>query len=173
VFTLIDYPTLASGVENDLEIAPHLYPMSKGPQIMIPDHQPFEILIKIFPEDIDQLNHVNNVVYLRWVQEAATAHWTTLASLEAQAALYWVVVRHEIDYKRPARLGDAIIARTWVGPAARFSFERHTEILRASDRALLARARTLWCPMDRGTGRPASVSREVRGAFSIGPVVIK
>ena len=132
-------------------------------------HAPFELPIEVLPEDIDLLDHVNNVVYLRWVQEAAIAHWTAKASPEAQAALFWVVVRHEIDYRRPALPGDRIIARTWVGPAGPRSFERNTEILRASDRALLARARTLWCPMDRRTGRPAAVSDEVRAAFATGP----
>jgi len=136
---------------------------------MIPANQAFELLIEILAEDIDQLDHVNNVVYLRWVQEAAIAHWTAEASAQAQADLYWVVVRHEIDYRRPALAGDGIIARTWVGPAGPRSFERNTEILRAGDRVLLARARTLWCPMDRRTGRPAKVSDEVRAAFSTGP----
>ena len=130
-------------------------------------HAPFELSIQVQPGDIDQLDHVNNVVYLRWVQEAAIAHWTSAAPPEAQAALYWVVVRHEIDYRRPALAGDGIIARTWVGAAFQRDFERHTEILRARDRALLARARTLWCPMDRRTGRPASVGLEVRAAFSV------
>ena len=127
---------------------------------------PYELGLEVRPEDIDQLDHVNNVVYLRWVQEAAVAHWTAAASAQAQAELFWVVVRHEIDYRRPARLGDAIIARTWVGPASGRDFERHTEILRACDRSLLARARTLWCPMDRRTGRPTSASAEVRATFA-------
>ena len=133
---------------------------------MSPTVPPHELALEVRPEDIDQLNHVNNVVYLRWVQEAAVAHWRAAASPEAQAELFWVVVRHEIDYRRPALLGDAIIARTWVGPATQLSFERNTEILRGRDRALLARARTLWCPMAMATGRPAQVSEAVRLAFS-------
>lgn len=128
---------------------------------------PYELALDVQPGDIDQLNHVNNVVYLRWVQESAVAHWTEVASAQAQAELFWVVVRHEIDYRRPALLGDRIIARTWVGKAASpRAFERNTEILRERDRALLARARTLWCPMDMRTGRPAKVSEEVQLAFS-------
>jgi len=130
-------------------------------------HAPFELELRVQPDDIDQLNHVNNVVYLKWVQDVAIAHWTAAAPPEAQAALFWVVVRHEIDYLRPALAGDRILARTWVGPATRRSFERNTEILRAGDRALLARARTLWCPMAVATGRPATVSEEVRSAFSV------
>ena len=127
----------------------------------------FELRITIDPNDIDQLGHVNNVVYLRWVQDAAVAHWRALASAEDQKKLLWVVVRHEIDYKKPAFPGDEIIARTWVGTASRLTFERHTELLRASDRSILARARTVWCPIDAKTGKPTNVSAEVRGLFSV------
>ena len=123
--------------------------------------------IDVAPADIDVLGHVNNIVYLRWVQDIAIAHWTTAASAVDQERIFWVVVRHEIDYKQSARLGDGIVARTWVGSATRIKFERHTELLRASDGVLLAKARTLWCPMDRATGKPTSVSPEVRAAFSV------
>lgn len=129
----------------------------------------FELQLAVRPEDIDELGHVNNVTYLRWVQDVAVAHWQAAASAEARARLLWVVVRHEIDYKHPAHLGDVILARTWVGTASRCRFERHTEILRASDRRLLARARTVWCPIDRQTGRPAQVSPDVRARFSRNP----
>jgi len=123
--------------------------------------------IVVEPADIDELGHVNNVTYLRWVQDAAVAHWRARAPAADQSRLFWVVVRHEIDYKQPARLGDAIIARTWVGAASRLKFERHTEVLREADGRLLARARTLWCPIDTATGRPAAVSQEVRASFSV------
>jgi acyl-CoA thioester hydrolase len=134
---------------------------------MSPVAQPFELDIAVEPADIDQLGHVNNVIYLRWVQEAAVAHWTAAAPATDQAKLLWVVVRHEIDYKQAAFLGDRIIARTWVGIASRIRFERFTELLRARDRSLLAKARTLWCPIDARTGKPASVSAEVRACFSV------
>lgn len=126
----------------------------------------FEIRITVDPADIDQLGHVNNVVYLRWVQEAAVAHWRAVAPPGDQETLRWVVIRHEIDYKRPAFQGDSIVARTWVGEAKRLAFERHTELLRHSDGGLLARARTLWCPIDVRTGKPTDVSPEVRHRFS-------
>jgi acyl-CoA thioester hydrolase len=127
----------------------------------------FELPITVEAQDIDELGHVNNVVYLRWVQDAAVAHWRATATAEQQAKLVWVVVRHEIDYKHAARLGDAIIACTWVGTATAQTFERHTEILRARDRRLLARARTLWCPIDIHTGRPTRVEPDVRERFSV------
>ena len=129
---------------------------------------PFEISIAVDAADIDELGHVNNVVYVRWVQDVAIAHWKALASPDSQKKLRWVVLRHEIDYKQAARLGDRIVARTWVGTATRIKFERHTELLRASDGCLLARARTLWCAIDAVTGRPTMVSAEVRAAFSVG-----
>lgn len=126
----------------------------------------YTIRIAVRPEDIDELGHVNNVVYLLWVQQAAVAHWQTIAPAEDQAALRWVVVRHEIDYKQAARAGDEILARTWVGAASRLKFVRHTEITRASDNHVLARALTLWCPIDVRTGRPVAVSAAVRALFS-------
>ncbi|MFO7727531.1 MAG: thioesterase family protein [Desulfonatronovibrio sp.] len=129
-------------------------------------NQPYEIRIKVMPSDIDELGHVNNIVYLRWVQDAAVAHWQALASAEHQALVLWVVLRHEIDYMAPAREEDGIIAATWVGQARRLSFQRNTEIMRRNDRKLLARAKTFWCPVNAGTGRPQRVSQEIRDLFS-------
>jgi acyl-CoA thioester hydrolase len=126
----------------------------------------FEMTVPVLPSDIDEQNHVNNTVYLRWVQDVATAHWQALASAEAQAAIGWVVLRHEIDYKTPATLDDEIVLRTWVGKATRLTFERFTEIRRKSDRQVFSQARTLWCPIDMQNGRPMRVSAEVRAQFS-------
>jgi acyl-CoA thioester hydrolase len=127
---------------------------------------PFELAIRVQPSDIDELGHVNNVVYLRWVQDVAVAHWRAAATPQQQADVLWVVVRHEIDYKHPARLEDGIVARTWVGGATRSTFERHTEILRAGDRRLLVRARTVWVPISPDTLKPMHVGDDVREAFS-------
>jgi acyl-CoA thioester hydrolase len=132
------------------------------------NHERFELRLAVQPEDIDRLGHVNNVVYLRWVQDAAVAHWRAEARHEDQERLRWVVVRHEIDYKRPAMPDDEIIATTWVGRAGRRSFDRHTEIARARDGKTLALARTVWCPIDAQTGRPTDVSPAVRERFSVG-----
>jgi acyl-CoA thioester hydrolase len=127
----------------------------------------FEMIISVLPGDIDEQNHVNNTVYLRWVQDVATAHWRAVASAKAQETIGWVVLRHEIDYKGPAALGDEVLLRTWVGKATRLTFERFTEIRRNRDGRLLSEARTLWCPIDAQTGRPVRVSAEVRSRFSI------
>src|SRR5258708_9832897 len=126
----------------------------------------FEMTVPVLPGDIDEQNHVNDTVYLRWVQDIATAHWRAIASPEAQEAIGWVVLRHEIEYKMPATLGDEIVLRTWVGKATRLTFERFTEIRRKSDRQLFSQARTLWCPVNTQTGRPVPVSADVRAQFT-------
>jgi len=127
---------------------------------------PFEMTVSVLPGDIDEQNHVNNTVYLRWVQDVATAHWQAVASPEAQKSIGWVVLRHEIEYKTPAGLGDKIVLRTWVGKATRLTFERFTEILRNGEGQLLSNARTLWCPINAQTGRPTRVPPKVRAQFS-------
>ena len=126
----------------------------------------FEMVIPVLPGDIDEQNHVNNTVYLRWVQDIATAHWRAVASSKSRKAIGWVVLRHEIDYKGPATLGDEVVLCTWVGEATRLTFERFTEIRRKSDGQLLSQARTLWCPIHAQTGRPVRVSADVRAQFS-------
>jgi acyl-CoA thioester hydrolase len=129
--------------------------------------QRFTITINVLPEDIDMLGHVNNVVYLRWVQEAAIAHWSAIAPQDDQDKLIWVVRRHEIEYKRPALPGDTVLVHTWIGSASRLEFDRHTEIVNASTLRILALARTVWCPLDRKSGRPVDVSPDIRELFSV------
>jgi acyl-CoA thioester hydrolase len=136
----------------------------------------FEMTVHVQSTDIDEQGHVNNTVYLRWVQDVATAHWKSLASAQSQAAIGWVVLRHEIDYKLPASFGDEIVLRTWVGQASRLKFERFTEVRRKIDppqdgfavanMQLLSQARTLWVPIDVRTGKPTRVSAELRAQFS-------
>src|SRR5438046_632241 len=92
----------------------------------------FEMIVSVLPEDIDEQNHVNNTVYLRWVQEVATAHWRAVATADAQENIGWVVLRHEIDYKTPACVGDEVALRTWVGKSTRLTFERFSEIRRSA-----------------------------------------
>ncbi len=135
-----------------------------------PSTERFQQTIAVLPQDIDQFDHVNNVVYVRWVQEISTAHWNAAATNAQKEAVGWVVVRHEIDYMRSARLGDEIIARTWVGSANKNIFERHTEMLRLPDLKVLARARSLWCPIDLRTRRPMRVGADIYERFSVIPM---
>lgn len=137
--------------------------------MLAPSSAQFEITCTAQAADIDMMGHVNNTVYLRWAQEVAIAHWQAVASPQDQIATGWVVVRHEIDYKTPALLGENVIVQTWVGTASGLIFERHTRMVRASDRQLLAQARTLWCPISLETGKPHRVSAALRAQFSATP----
>lgn len=125
----------------------------------------FEHPFAVAAADIDDLGHVNNVVYLRWVQDVAAAHWESATTPSERAEIGWVVLRHEIDYRHPAKLGDELIARTWVGRPTAATFERHTEIVRAADQRLLARARSLWCPVNPATGRLRRIDPELHDRF--------
>ena len=131
-----------------------------------PSAPKFEVVVAVVQGDIDGLGHVNNTVYLRWVQDVATAHWRAIASPAAQETIAWVVLRHEIDYKAAAVLGDDVLLRTWVGHANRLTFERFTEIVRVADHLQLVTARTIWCPINPSTHRPVRVGADVRAQFS-------
>ena len=121
---------------------------------------------RVEPDDVDAQAHVNNVVYVAWVQDAAVAHWEALAPPEVVQAVWWVASRHEIDYLAPALRDDEVEVRTRVGHAEGLRFERFTEIHRIGDRRLLVRSRTIWVPVDPRTGRPMRVGREVRALVS-------
>ncbi len=128
----------------------------------------FEIKIAVNPADIDDQGHVNNVTYVRWVQDVALAHWVARATKEHRDRLMWLVLRHEIDYKQSAQLGDEILARTWIGMATRARLERWTSLHRAADGMLLAKARTMWCPIDAHTRRPAGITSDLLEMFPPG-----
>ncbi|HZT43280.1 MAG TPA: thioesterase family protein [Chthonomonadaceae bacterium] len=125
----------------------------------------YELPLKVTEDDIDARGHANNVVYLRWVQEAATAHWRAGATARQQEDYAWVVARHEIDYLASALAGDDLVARTWVGEAAGARFERFVEIWRPQDDRLLARARSVWVALDGRTGRPRRVDSDLQRRF--------
>ena len=130
----------------------------------------FEIPLAILPEDIDDMQHVNNVVYLRWVQDVAIAHWRANATPVLQHEYGWVATRHEIDYKQAALPGDTIIARTWIGAIDSRRFERFTEIVRSTDSHVLTKARTLWCLLSRSTGRVTRIPPALRACFPVAAV---
>ena len=117
------------------------------------------------PDHIDELGHVNNAVWVQWIQEVALAHWYSAAEPAHQATYIWVVVRHEIDYLRAAYEGDVLTARTWVGEAPRGArFDRHIEFTGA-DGKVRVRAVTQWAIVDQATGRPLRVPAEVIAPF--------
>ncbi len=127
----------------------------------MPDPQVFTAPVTIREGDIDQQGHVNNVAFVRYVQDVAVAHWRTAAPPEMQAAFAWVVRRHEVEYLKPGLPGDELLARTWVGEASGASWERFTEVVRVGDGRLLVTARTVWVLLDAATGRPRRVDHRM------------
>ena len=117
------------------------------------------------PEHIDELGHVNNAVWVQWIQEVATSHWYSAAPADYRDAYVWVVVRHEIDYLRAAMPGDRVTARTWVGDAPQgASFDRFMEFT-GEDGKVKVRARTTWAMLDKATSRPQRITREIVAPF--------
>jgi acyl-CoA thioester hydrolase len=125
----------------------------------------FELTLTAQPEHIDELGHVNNAVWVQWIQQVAVAHWESVADAAHKNVYYWVVVRHEIDYLRAAHEGDVIKARTWVGEAPRGArFDRHVEFT-GPDGKVCVRSRTDWAIIDKALGRPIRVPTEVVAPF--------
>jgi acyl-CoA thioester hydrolase len=117
------------------------------------------------PEHIDELGHVNNAVWVQWMEQVAVAHWRSVATEAHQDEYFWVVVRHEIDYLRAAQEGERIIARTWAGEAPRGArFDRHMEFI-GEDGKMRVRARSWWAIIDKVSGRPIRVPPEVVAPF--------
>jgi acyl-CoA thioester hydrolase len=128
------------------------------------DRTPHTITVIAQAADIDELGHVNNTVYLRWVQDVATSHWRAVARDEDIDRFIWVVTRHEIDYLRPTLVGEAVTLTTWVGTPRGARFDRFVEIVGA-DGTLRARAATVWALVDTRSNRAVRVPAEVAAPF--------
>lgn len=120
---------------------------------------PYQHKIKVSGDDIDELGHVNNVVYVRWVQDVAAAHWEHAAPTALKARYAWVVLRHEIDYKNPAFLNNDITGYTWVGEHHGARFDRFVRI--QCESKVLAEAKTSWCLLDAKSFRPIRIPDEI------------
>ena len=116
------------------------------------------------PADIDELGHVNNAVWVRWIQDMATAHWAAQALPEHIAAYIWVVVRHEIDYRGNLRVGETVEGRTWIEDAPKGArFDRHVAFVK--DGKTLVQAKTSWAIIDKATQRILRVPKDVTARF--------
>ena len=119
--------------------------------------------IGIAPGDIDHMGHVNNSVYLKWVQDAVVGYWQAIAPAEAVAAHLWVALKHEITYRRPAFLDDIVVADVIAekvqGARAFFS----TVIRRGED--VVAEVTSCWCCLDSVTRKPARLAGDVVRRF--------
>ncbi|MBE0423853.1 MAG: acyl-CoA thioesterase [Lutibacter sp.] len=119
----------------------------------------FSLTLNVTENDLDSLNHVNNVTYLQWVQNVAEKHWNEIGNADSENKYVWVVIRHEIDYFLPAILNDEITITTYIGDSYGVKSERFVEI-KKSDK-LLVKAKTIWCLLDKNTMKPVKVPAEI------------
>lgn len=138
--------------------------------------QTFEYELTVLPSAIDVMGHVNNVVYLDWVQIAASKHWNhaTASYFKDEdlteerigiKKMAWVVLDHHISYKAEALEGDVLIVTTFVEKMAGVRSERHTRITRKNDQKLLVTAITNWCLLKMPEGKPMRIPEELRILF--------
>ncbi|WP_422055474.1 acyl-CoA thioesterase [Sphingomonas sp.] len=121
------------------------------------------------PDDIDELGHVNNAVWVRWIQDVAVSHWDAIAAPEHRDAYVWVVTRHEIDYRGNVSAGETVTAETWVpDPPKGARFDRHMRFTGADGRVKVEAVST-WAMLDRATGRLVRVRPEIAAPFMANP----
>jgi acyl-CoA thioester hydrolase len=126
----------------------------------------FTLPFTALPEHIDELGHVNNAVWVQWIQTLSTSHWTAQATAEEQAAYIWVIVRHAIDYHRPLHEGESVTGNTWVADRPKGAkFDRTIRFVGKDGRAHVS-AVTSWALLDRATGRPLRVPQTLVERFA-------
>ncbi|MBH0114771.1 acyl-CoA thioesterase [Novosphingobium sp. YJ-S2-02] len=138
--------------------------MSEG---AAPKDEGFTMTFTALGEHIDQLGHVNNAVWVQWMEQIAVSHWEAVALPEWQAAYVWVVTRHEIDYRGNIREGESVTARTFIPDAPSGArFDRCVEFIDARGRTVV-RSRTTWAMIAQETGRIMRVPAEITARFFV------
>ncbi|TVZ28583.1 acyl-CoA thioester hydrolase [Gillisia sp. Hel_I_86] len=125
----------------------------------------YEKTITVKPSDLDELKHVNNVQYVQWIQDIAKEHWENRASEEILSTYFWVVIRHEIDYKQQAFLHDELLIQTFVGEHTHVTSQRLVNIKNRKTGKVLVQAKSTWCLMDYKTKKPVKISAEMFRVF--------
>lgn len=116
-------------------------------------------------EDIDELSHVNNAVWVRWAQELATAHWSAVAPQQAIDQYIWVVTRHEIDYRGNVSIGETVTGRTWISEKPKGArFWRNFSFADSKEKNMVS-GRTNWAIIDRTAQRPVRVPADLVELF--------
>ena len=127
--------------------------------------QTFEQTITVSKNDLDQLNHVNNVRYVQWVQDIAEAHWLKNTPKTILDNYFWVMLSHNIQYKGEALLGDKLTVKTFVSKSEGLTSIRHVEITNNTNSKLIVTSETKWCFMSTNTKKPTRIPIEVAKLF--------
>tara|TARA_B110000003_G_scaffold53347_1_gene53100 strand:+ start:45312 stop:45701 length:390 start_codon:yes stop_codon:yes gene_type:complete len=119
----------------------------------------FEKSYHVLNSNIDELGHVNNIVYFEWIQDIANLHWKELKQGVDTSESIWVVIRHEIDYLNQALLGDVLKTKTWVGKTVGLKSVRHVEFYK--DDKLIAKSKTTFCLLNQKTFKPIRITDQI------------
>ncbi|HET8753818.1 MAG TPA: acyl-CoA thioesterase [Salinimicrobium sp.] len=132
---------------------------------MVVPSEIYTIRRKVTEEDLDELQHVNNVRYVQWIQDIAKEHWDVRATESLKNDFLWVVIRYEIDYKKQAFLDDEILIETYVGETTFVTSERFINIKNAGSGEILVAAKSVWCLLDSESKKPTKINEELRQVF--------
>ncbi|HNP23753.1 MAG TPA: acyl-CoA thioesterase [Panacibacter sp.] len=122
--------------------------------------------IIVQPQHLDEVQHVNNVIYVQWMQDIAAEHWNTFVSEKLKNEVLWMIKRHEVDYFNQAFLGDELQMETWTGDYTNVTWKRHYGIIRPADNKKIISAASVWIPLDRKTQRPKKIDEEMINMFA-------
>lgn len=126
----------------------------------------YEKVLTVKKGDLDELEHVNNVRYVQWIQDISKEHWQSKVSKEIQDSVVWVVMNHNISYKSAAKLNDTIHVRTHIEKSRGAVSIRVVEMFDTKTNQLLVRSSTEWCLLHGKTLRPMRIPKDIKGVFS-------
>ena len=132
---------------------------------MPPENKIFSYTLTVLPEHLDEMQHVNNVVYVGLMQDVANKHWDSIPLTEAEREVMWVVRRHEIDYLNQAFLHDCLQISTWTGEHSTVSWTRHCEIVRIADQKKIITSKSVWVLLDKQSGKPKRIDEKILNRF--------
>ena len=124
-------------------------------------YPPFRFIITVTASHLDHLQHVNNVVYVQWLQDAACNHWMQKVPETLHREVLWVVRRHEIDYLAGAFLGDELAITTWPGKHTGVTWQRHYTIVRLRNKQTIIKATSIWALVHRANFRPRRIDEAI------------
>ncbi len=125
-----------------------------------------EKMLVVEQGDLDDLNHVNNVRYLEWIQDISKEHWELNVPATVKQDLVWVVSSHYIQYRGEAKLGDTIHLRTYIAETKGAISVRAVEMRHAETGKTLVESKTEWCLLNAKTFKPMRISQEIRSFFN-------
>lgn len=125
----------------------------------------FEKTLTVTEDDLDDLEHVNNVRYVQWMQDIAKDHWLSKAPEDLVKNTVWVVLTHHITYKSAAKMGDVILMKTYIDKTKGAISIRIVEMYHKETGQLLVKAKTEWCLLNATTFKPMRIAPEIESIF--------